>query len=148
MSSDQIAASNDDAAPAPDGPDHAVMLTLAYDGAAFAGWARQPGQRTVQGAVEHAITQMNGVFADLRATSRTDAGVHATGQMAAFDPARDIPPEGWQHGLSGFLPPDVEVAAATRRVRGYSPRFDTVGKTYRYLLLVSEQRAPLLRDRT
>lgn len=128
-------------------PDHAVLLELAYDGTAFSGWARQPGQRTVQGEVERAIAEMNGAPVDLRGTSRTDAGVHALAQKAAFDPARDIAPEGWRRGLSRLLPADVEVVDATRAPRGYSPRFDSVDKTYRYLLLVSEARDPLLRDR-
>lgn len=125
----------------------AVLLTLAYDGTGFHGWARQPGARTVAGELERAIAEMNGAFAELRGTSRTDAGVHALGQRAAFDPARDIPPEGWRRGLSRLLPPDVEVVAATQAPRGYAPRFDTIDKTYRYLLLVSEPRDPLLRDR-
>lgn len=128
-------------------PDHAVLLQLAYDGTAFHGWARQPGQRTVQGEVERAIAEMNGAPVDLRGTSRTDAGVHALAQKAAFDPARDIAPDGWRRGLSRLLPADVEVVDATRVPRGYSPRFDSVDKTYRYLLLVSEARDPLLRDR-
>lgn len=127
--------------------DHTVLLTLAYDGTAFHGWARQPGQRTVQGEVERAIAEMNGAAVDLRGTSRTDAGVHALAQKASFDPTREIPPEGWRRGLSRLLPPDVEVVDACRAARGYAPRFDTIDKTYRYLLLVSEARDPLLRDR-
>lgn len=124
-----------------------VRLTIAYDGAAFAGWARQPDTRTVQGTLEAAIAAMNGAPAELRGASRTDAGVHALGQVAAFDPARDIEPRGWLRGLNASLPADVAVVAAEPCEPGYTPRFDTVDKTYRYLVLRGEIRHPLLRGR-
>lgn len=122
-----------------------IRLTLAYDGADFAGWARQPGQRTVQGTVEEAIATMNGASVDLRAASRTDAGVHAIGQVAAFDAAREIPELGWLHGLNSALPDDVVVTDSAACAVGYNPRFDTTGKTYRYLVLRGRIRDPLLR---
>lgn len=122
-----------------------IRLTLAYDGADFAGWARQPGQRTVQGTVEDAILTMNGAPVDLRAASRTDAGVHALGQVVAFDAVRDIPALGWLHGLNSELPDDVVVLDVCSCAEGYNPRFDTTGKMYRYLLLRGRLRDPLLR---
>ena len=125
----------------------AILLTVAYDGTAFSGWARQPGQRTVQGSLEEAIVSMNGTFAELRGASRTDAGVHALGQVAAFDPARTIPPAGWLQGLNTVLPDDVAVRASREVPPEYAPRFDTVDKVYRYLLCVDPIRDPLLRDR-
>ena len=126
---------------------HGVRLTLAYDGSAFCGWARQPGQRTVQGVVETAIAAMAGVEVDLRGASRTDAGVHAEGQEAAFDSPREIPPHGWLRGLNASLPDDVAVVRAHVSEPGYSPRFDASEKTYRYLVLPGDQRAPLLHGR-
>lgn len=125
----------------------AILLTVAYDGTAFSGWARQPGQRTVQGSLEEAIVSMNGTFAELRGASRTDAGVHALGQMAAFDPARTIPPSGWLQGLNTVLPDDIAVRASREVPAEYAPRFDTVDKVYRYLLCVDPIRDPLLRHR-
>ncbi len=122
-----------------------IRLTLAYDGADFAGWARQPGQRTVQGTVEDAIATMNGAPVDLRAASRTDAGVHALGQVVAFDASREIPELGWLHGLNSALPDDVVVKSSVACAVGYNPRFDTIGKTYRYLVLRGRIRDPLLR---
>lgn len=127
--------------------DHAVLLTVAYDGTAFAGWQRQPGQRTVQGVLENAIAAMDARPATTRAASRTDAGVHARGQRVAFDPERDIPLHGWVRGLNGNLPDDVAVRAAAHRPVGYQPRFDAVGKHYRYLVHTNEVRDPLLRHR-
>lgn len=125
----------------------ALRLTIAYDGAAFSGWARQPDTRTVQGTVERAIEAMNGAPAELRGASRTDAGVHALGQVAAFDPTRAIEPRGWLRGLNASLPDDVAVVGAETCEPGYTPRFDTVDKTYRYLVLRGEVRHPLLRGR-
>lgn len=122
-----------------------VRLTIAYDGAEFAGWARQPGQRTIQGTVEAAIEAMNGAAVDLRGASRTDAGVHALGQVAAFDAARDIPPFGWVHGLNSELPDDLAIVDAAECREGYNPRFDTRAKTYRYVVLRGRVRDPIAR---
>jgi tRNA pseudouridine38-40 synthase len=137
--------SADSAPPTP--PDHAIGLVLAYDGEDFAGFVRQPGQRTAQGELEKAIEIMNGVPALTRPAARTDSGVHAVGQRVAFDPARDIDDAGWIRGLNAKLPPDVAVLEVSRHARGYNPRFDSIGKTYRYLLQVRDQRDPLWRRR-
>jgi tRNA pseudouridine38-40 synthase len=127
----------------------AILVTLTYDGTDFAGWQRQPGQRTVQGVLEDAIAAMDGARPDkARAASRTDSGVHAEGQPVAFDPVREIPPDGWVQGLNRHLPDDVAVRAAEPKPRGYDPRFDATGKHYRYLILTSDARDPLLRNRT
>jgi tRNA pseudouridine38-40 synthase len=127
--------------------DHAICLVVTYDGEAFAGFARQPEQRTVQGELERAIGEMNGAPVDTRGAGRTDAGVHAIGQRVAFDPERTIPPTGWVAGLNRTLPPDLAVTGADLRVRGYNPRFDAVDKTYRYVLQIAEHRDPLWRGR-
>lgn len=127
--------------------DHAVLLTLAYDGTAFAGWQKQPGQRTVQQTLERAIESMDGAPVQTWGASRTDAGVHAIAQRVSFDPARDIPTYGWVRGLNGQLPDDVAVSAAESVVRGYDPRFDSAGKHYRYLIQRSASRDPLMHNR-
>lgn len=124
-----------------------ILLSVAYDGAAFAGWARQPAQRTVQGTLEGAIEAMNGAPCELRGTSRTDAGVHALAQCAAFDPDRAIEARGWLRGLNRTLPDDIVVQSARACPRGYTPRFDAVEKTYRYVLLVTDEVDPLERGR-
>ena len=126
---------------------HGVRLVVAYDGTAFHGWARQPATRTVQGVLEDAVASMAGHAVVCRGAGRTDRGVHALGQVAAFDALRDIPPHGWLRGLNQALPDDVSVRAVDTVVAGYEPRFDAVDKTYRYLLLVDDERDPLLRHR-
>ncbi len=128
-------------------PDHAILLVVSYDGADFAGFARQPDQRTVQGVLEAAIAGMNGAPVETRGAGRTDAGVHALGQRVAFDPARAIPAGGWVKGLDAALPEDVVVLDAELRPRGYNPRFDAVDKTYRYVLQLTEHRDPHWRRR-
>jgi len=129
----------------------AILLTVAYDGTDFAGWARQPGKRTVQGTLEDAVATMNGAFAVVRSASRTDAGVHALGQVAAFDPVREIPLDGWILGLNAALSlanaEDLVVRDAKAVAPEYTPRFDSVNKLYRYLLCVDAIRDPLTRHR-
>ena len=125
----------------------AILVTLAYDGTDFAGWQRQPGQRTVQGVLEDAIAALDGESRRTRGASRTDAGVHAEGQLVGFDPARAIPESGWVMGLNRHLPDDVAVKRAEQRPRGYDPRRDATGKHYRYLIHTGEARDPLLRNR-
>lgn len=122
-----------------------VRLLLAYDGTEFHGWQAQPTVRTVQQTIEEAIDAMGMKRSRVRGCSRTDAGVHAEGQVAAFSTNREIRPRGWTLGLNGLLPPDVsikEVAACHRR---YEPRFDADHKLYRYLVCVGRTRDPLSR---
>ena len=74
---------------------HGVLLTVAYDGTAFSGWAAQRDARTVEDAVRGAIRALDPRAEGPRGSSRTDAGVHAEGQLAAFDASLEIPPRGW-----------------------------------------------------
>jgi tRNA pseudouridine38-40 synthase len=124
-----------------------VCLIVAYDGSDFAGYQVQPDKRTVQGVLEHAAAVMTGHPVRVRAAGRTDAGVHALGQVVAFDSARDIPARGFMLGLNRVLPPDVRIQHAARCQAGYEPRHESLGKTYRYLTQLGEQQNPLLRLR-
>lgn len=126
---------------------HGICLIVAYDGTDFHGWARQPGLRTVQGTLEDAVASMAGHPVVCRGSGRTDRGVHALGQVAAFDAIRDIPPQGWLRGVNQALPDDVSVRSAAACPVGYEPRFDAIDKTYRYLFLIDDERDPLLRHR-
>ncbi|MFM2417423.1 MAG: hypothetical protein RL385_2146 [Pseudomonadota bacterium] len=135
-------------------PDHAapahpygVRLVLAYDGTDFAGFQRQPSVRTVQRELERAASHLAGHPVSVRGAGRTDAGVHALGQVAAFDVARNIPASGWRKGLNSHLPPDVRVQEAHACEAGYAPRFDAMGKHYRYVVEVGQPKNPLLRNR-
>jgi tRNA pseudouridine38-40 synthase len=126
---------------------HGVLLQVAYDGTAFHGWAAQHGSRTVEETVHGAVLAMDPRASRVRGTSRTDAGVHAEGQLAAFDTERDIPARGWTLGLNQHLPDDVAVRSARPVPAGYAPRFASRGKRYRYRVLVDAVRDPHWRTR-
>lgn len=121
---------------------HGVLLEVAYDGTAFHGWASQHGQRTVEDSLRGAIAAMDPRVTQLRGASRTDAGVHAEGQLVAFDTEREIPAKGWTLGINQHLPDDLAVRAAREVPPGFSPRFSAAGKRYRYRVLVDEVRDP------
>jgi tRNA pseudouridine38-40 synthase len=125
-----------------------VLLTLAYDGAACAGFAPQANARTVASVLHDAIRQMDPGASALRVASRTDSGVHARGQVACFDSTRTIPPRGWLLGLSGYLPPQVAVRRVARVEVRYNPSKRARGKTYSYSILQGSLRDPFLETRS
>ena len=124
---------------------HGVCLCLGYDGTDFHGWQAQPGLRTVQGMLEKAIDQMGIEHSAVRGCSRTDAGVHALGQVASFAAEIEVPREGWVSGLNARLPKDIVVHDAQPCYRRYNPRFHAAHKRYRYLVRCGQQRDPLIR---
>jgi tRNA pseudouridine38-40 synthase len=126
---------------------HGVLLQVAYDGTEFHGWAAQTGARTVEETLRGAVVALDPRASRLRGTSRTDAGVHAEGQLVAFDTERDIPARGWTLGLNQHLPDDVAVRAARAVPPGFAPRFASRGKRYRYRVLVDPVRDPQWRTR-
>jgi tRNA pseudouridine38-40 synthase len=127
---------------------HGVRLVIAYDGTDFSGWQHQPEQRTVQGCVEAALDAMGVRHSRVRGCSRTDAGVHASGQVIAFACERELPLRAWTIGLNGHLPADIAVREASPCAASYDPRFDATQKLYRYLVSIGETRDPLLRRTT
>lgn len=118
------------------GPDVVrVRLDLGYDGAQFSGWATQPQRRTVQATIEAALTTVLRVPVRLTVAGRTDAGVHATGQVAHVD----VPVEVWaQHRervlrrLAGVLPADIRIHALTEAPAGFDARFAALYRRYAY----------------
>jgi tRNA pseudouridine38-40 synthase len=126
---------------------HSVLLTVAYDGRLFSGWAPQERVRTVAGELLGAIRAMDPHVAEVRGASRTDAGVHARGQLAAFDPTRTIAPKGWALGLSAHLPGEITIRQAALAPPHTEPRFSTVRKRYRYLVLRDPLRDPFWEGR-
>lgn len=125
-----------------------LRLDLSYDGTAFAGWAAQPGQRTVQGTVEAALTVVLRQPVSLTVAGRTDAGVHATGQVAHAD----VPRELWAidgprllRRLAGVLPPDVRVRAIAAAPPDFDARFAALSRRYIYRLIDAPWGAPPLR---
>jgi tRNA pseudouridine38-40 synthase len=113
-----------------------ARLTLEYDGGGFAGWARQPDLRTVQGVLEEALAGM-GLPAELTVAGRTDAGVHARGQVASYagEPA-DV------ERLNAALAHDVRVIRSERAADGFDARRDARSRTYRYRVLVRAVASP------
>jgi tRNA pseudouridine38-40 synthase len=123
---------------------HGVLLTLAYDGAPFCGYVKQKNGRTVAGELEGAIATVDLKASSTRGVSRTDAGVHARGQLVAFDSSKDIDPRGWVLALNQQLPREIAVVRAARTEAGFEPRRCVVSKTYVYRILESRTRDPLV----
>jgi tRNA pseudouridine38-40 synthase len=111
-------------------------VTLAYDGTDFLGFQLQRGaSRTVQGELENALGRLaGGGRVEVLAAGRTDAGVHALGQVAAFELPRAFEPGVLQRALNGLLPEDVRVTAAAAAPPGFHPRKSATSKLYRYVL--------------
>jgi tRNA pseudouridine38-40 synthase len=124
-----------------------VLLTVAYDGGPFAGFATQPNQRTVAGELLGAIRAVDPAVREIRGASRTDAGVHAHGQRVAFDTAATIPSRGWALAIGRHLPAEIAVRRAAMVAEGFTPRFENRGKRYRYLILRDPVRDPFLEGR-
>jgi tRNA pseudouridine38-40 synthase len=117
-----------------------VRLDLAYHGARFAGWAAQPGERTVQGELERALTQVLGRPTTLTVAGRTDAGVHAWAQVASF--AYDVePPEELGRALNSLTGPDLSVMAASL-AGDFDARRDALSRTYCYRVLADRTPNP------
>jgi tRNA pseudouridine38-40 synthase len=122
-----------------------VCLRVAYDGAPFAGWQSQPGGDTVQDALEKALEKISGEPVRVHGAGRTDAGVHAEGQVCHFDsPSRGLPPEEWLRALNARLPGTVRVLSAARAAENFHARFSAHAKVYRYRLVTSEVLPPAL----
>jgi tRNA pseudouridine38-40 synthase len=124
-----------------------VLLKVAYDGTSFSGWAAQKQGRTVHDTLAGAIAALDPRATPPRGTSRTDAGVHADGQLAAFDSSLEIPPRGWVLALNEHLPDDACVRSARAVPAEFNPRFASRGKRYRYRILLDRVRDPMWRTR-
>lgn len=111
-----------------------VKLTLAYDGTDFAGWQFQPGQRTVQQALQETVERITGERTAVVASGRTDAGVHALGQVAAFETNSSLPADVLQRALNAELPNDIVVLAAAEASSGFDPIRHAHRKKYRYII--------------
>jgi tRNA pseudouridine38-40 synthase len=118
-----------------------VRLNLAYHGAGFAGWATQPGARTVQGELEAALERMLGAPAPLSVAGRTDAGVHAWAQVASLKIAGE-PPEELGRALGSLTGPDLAVLAVEPAPDGFDARRDARSRTYCYRLLAERVPSP------
>lgn len=130
---------------------HTVCLKLAYDGAPFSGFARQPGQLTVQGSLEDALALLYRRPVETTCAGRTDAGVHARGQVVSFDlaegefEARSLAT--LTRSLNALIDERAAVKDAWEAERGFSARFDAVSREYRYFIYEGADRPVLIADR-
>lgn len=120
-----------------------IKLGLEYDGTGFRGWARQPGLRTVEGVVREALDVVYPRWDGLAVAGRTDAGVHATGQVASVEVEGGPPPKRAAEALTGALPDDVAVVAAEEAPAGFHARFSARSRSYRYRVLARRVPSPL-----
>ncbi|WP_437528039.1 tRNA pseudouridine(38-40) synthase TruA [Sorangium sp. So ce726] len=124
-----------------------ILLSVAYDGRPFAGFARQRDQRTVSGELLGALRVIDPGIREIRGASRTDAGVHARDQRVAFDTTAPLPPRGWVLATARHLPEEIVIRRAAVVRLGFSPRFESLRKRYRYLVLRDLVRDPFLSRR-
>jgi len=117
-------------------------LTLAYDGSPFAGWAVQPGQRTVEAELSAALATVLRAPVDLTVAGRTDRGVHALGQVVSYDgPLPSL------RSVNAVLPPEISVLSAAEAPDGFSARHDARSRSYRYRVLARSAPSPFERGR-
>jgi tRNA pseudouridine38-40 synthase len=120
-----------------------LKLTLEYDGTGFRGWARQPGLRTVEGALREALASVFPHSDALAVAGRTDAGVHATGQVASVAVEGGPPVERAAEAINAALPEDVAVRSAEEAPPGFHARFSARSRTYRYRVATGRTRPAL-----
>ncbi len=111
-----------------------IKLTLSYDGTEYAGWQVQSNQQTIQDTLERAIQTITAEPSRTVASGRTDAGVHALGQVVSFVTHSSLPCDVLQNALNGNLPRDVHVLEARDAPQGFHAIRDAVRKTYRYVI--------------
>ncbi|MGZ4398204.1 MAG: tRNA pseudouridine(38-40) synthase TruA [Gaiellaceae bacterium] len=119
-----------------------LKLTLEYDGTAFHGWAAQPGLSTVEQAVRDALEQVFSGWSELAVAGRTDAGVHALGQVASVEVEGGPPPERVPAALNAGLPDQVAVIAAERAAPDFHARFSARSRGYRYRIYRRKSPSP------
>ncbi len=124
-----------------------IKLTIEYDGTAYAGWQRQPNQPTIQGAVETALTRITQQQISIIAAGRTDAGVHARGQVASFQSDKSIPVDKWRLALNSALPKDISVVSSEQVPESFHARYSAKEKLYEYRISRHPARPAIDRNR-
>lgn len=119
-------------------------ITLAYDGAEYFGWQIQAGQPTIQSVLNSALERLEGAAVVTHGAGRTDAGVHAEGQVASFRLSREWGGRDLRRAINGNLPPDIRVIDAAPADDEFHARFDAKSKTYRYQIYLAEVMSPFL----
>jgi len=124
-----------------------LKLTLEYDGTRFVGWQVQANGRSVQGVLEQAVTRLCGEEVRVTGAGRTDAGVHACGQVASLSVQKTLPLRAWTVGLNSLLPEDLACVRAEEAPEDFDARRSARGKRYVYTVLQTKVRSPLRRGR-
>jgi len=119
-----------------------IRLDVAYDGTEFHGWQVQPGLPTIQGVLEEIVSGIEGHRVHVAGSGRTDAGVHALAQVAAFSIENPIPLPNLRRAVNRLLPPAVRVLSAAEAAAEFHPRFDAKAKTYEYRIVRTEVCSP------
>ena len=122
-----------------------VKITLAYDGTGYHGWQVQPGLATIQGTLEEVLSGLEGQPVKVEGSGRTDAGVHALAQVAAFSIANPIPLPNLRRAMNRLLPPAIRVLQASQANPNFHPRFQALSKTYEYRIYRGETCPPFER---
>lgn len=120
-----------------------LKLTIEYDGTRFRGWARQPGERTVEGELRQALGTLYPSFANLAVAGRTDAGVHALANVVSVDVDDGPPPGRAPQAINTALPEDISVVWADVAADDFHARFDAVARSYRYRVWRRRERSAL-----
>ncbi|MFA4901597.1 MAG: tRNA pseudouridine(38-40) synthase TruA [Desulfobaccales bacterium] len=124
-------------------PRRNIRLLLEYNGTRYRGWQRQADAATIQQTIEEALERLTGESVALIGSGRTDAGVHALGQVASFRLKSTIPLKAFHDGLNSMLPPDIAVLSATEAPPEFHARKSALHKTYEYRILKRRTRSPL-----
>jgi tRNA pseudouridine38-40 synthase len=119
-----------------------IRIVLAYDGGAFFGWQIQPDLPTIQGTLERIVSEIEGKPVQVAGSGRTDAGVHALAQVAAFSLKNPIPPENLRRAMNRLLPPAIRILEVAEAAPDFHPRFQARAKTYEYRISRADTCSP------
>lgn len=124
-----------------------IKLTLSYDGTNYVGWQSQDNGISIQQVLKEAIHKMTGEDFSVAGAGRTDAGVHALGQVASFKTQTNIPRDGFKNGLNSILPRDIRIVDAVEEKDDFDARRDASAKHYRYSVLICAEGSALMQNR-
>ncbi len=125
-----------------------IKLTIEYDGTAYAGWQRQPRHQTIQAVLEEALFKVTQEHIPIIGAGRTDAGVHALGQVASFQADKPLTSSQWGPALNSYLPQDISVISSEIVPDNFHARYSAQGKIYEYHITMQAARPALYRHRT
>ncbi len=123
-----------------------IMLTIEYDGTNYSGWQLQLNAPSIQEEVEKALHKLTGENIKINGAGRTDARVHARGQVANFYTEATILPERFSKALNGLLPEDISIVASQEVPEDFHARYSAIGKRYAYHIYMGQNRSPILRN--